>query len=281
MLKVRVLSAVVGLPLLVLGMLYLPSFAVSLFFMACVGISVFETNQMILPKLLSHFNSDSAKAIPPKFHLFLTLSIASFIFIYSTAAVEVGSGRGILVGGLLACVFVGTFTSSDTQISGAAILSSLLAITYGVLPWISIWDLYLMGENAMYLFYLLALVWAGDTGAYFGGRFLGKHKLAPIMSPKKTWEGAIAGLVSSLLAGLTCRFFYGPEMMSWEWCVVASLSCGIVGQMGDLVESNIKRFCGVKDSGGLIPGHGGLLDRADGLLFAGPTLWFILYSILN
>jgi len=153
------------------------------------------------------------------------------------------------------------------------------------LPWVAIWDLYQMGEQRQYLFLLLAIIWSGDTGAYFGGRFFGKHKLSPIRSPKKTWEGAVAGILSSITAALIFQFAYtaaGHQMFpGWAWAVVAAVVCGILGQMGDLVESTIKRFCCVKDSGGLLPGHGGILDRADGLLFAGPALWFILFSILN
>jgi phosphatidate cytidylyltransferase len=125
---------------------------------------------------------------------------------------------------------------------------------------------------------VLAVVWFGDTGGYFGGRFFGKHKLAPQKSPKKTWEGAIAGLAASMTAALIFHFcLYQGLTGGFTTALACGFFGGISGQMGDLVESVIKRFTGVKDSGALLPGHGGLLDRIDGVLFAAPVIWFILY----
>jgi phosphatidate cytidylyltransferase len=114
----------------------------------------------------------------------------------------------------------------------------------------------------------LALAWASDTGAYFAGRFLGKHKLYEAVSPKKTVEGALGGLAASLLSGVVAHFWFLPSLPLPD-AVVLSLVAGALGQAGDLGESLLKRSFHVKDSGGIVPGHGGILDRVDALLITG------------
>ena len=126
-------------------------------------------------------------------------------------------------------------------------------------------------DGAYWVILLLSVVWMGDTGAYFAGRAFGKHKLHPKVSPKKTWEGALGGLVASLGAGALAAGWYLPAF-PWLGLVVAVLPAAILGQAGDLCESVLKRTCGVKDSGRILPGHGGILDRVDALVFAAPIL---------
>jgi phosphatidate cytidylyltransferase len=111
----------------------------------------------------------------------------------------------------------------------------------------------------------LSLSWASDTGAYFAGRFLGKHKLYEAVSPKKTVEGALGGLAASLLSALIAHAWFLPELPLGQGLALALIAGGL-GQAGDLGESLLKRSFGVKDSGGIIPGHGGILDRIDALL---------------
>jgi phosphatidate cytidylyltransferase len=134
------------------------------------------------------------------------------------------------------------------------------------------------------LLFLLVVVWAGDIVALYVGKSLGKRKLAPHLSPNKTWEGSIGSMAGSLLGGaaivltlnqlnarsLTDLSFADPL---WQWLVIAAL-LNVAAQVGDLVESAIKRSAGVKDSGKLLPGHGGMLDRIDALLLATPVLWY-------
>jgi phosphatidate cytidylyltransferase len=117
-------------------------------------------------------------------------------------------------------------------------------------------------------FVLLALMlsWLSDTGAYFAGRFLGKHKLYEAVSPKKTVEGALGGLGGAVAGAMLAHFFYLKSLPILDALCLA-LVAGAVGQAGDLGESLLKRSFGVKDSGGIVPGHGGLLDRVDALLF--------------
>jgi phosphatidate cytidylyltransferase len=133
--------------------------------------------------------------------------------------------------------------------------------------------------------FLLCAVWAGDIVALYVGRALGRHKLAPRLSPNKTWEGAIGSVAGSLLVtggllGLahvfsaqwdSARLSYPEDI--WYWLSLAVL-VNVAAQIGDLAESALKRSAGVKDSGTLLPGHGGVLDRIDALLFAAPVLWY-------
>lgn len=127
-----------------------------------------------------------------------------------------------------------------------------------------------------WMLYVCASVWIGDTAAYFTGKAIGRHKLHPRVSPNKTWEGAIGGLAGSALGG-----FVLVQVLDLPIATVPALIYSVVGgaiaQMGDLAESLIKRSCGVKDSGTLLPGHGGLLDRIDALIVALPFFALVLY----
>jgi phosphatidate cytidylyltransferase len=120
---------------------------------------------------------------------------------------------------------------------------------------------------------LVSVTWLGETAAYLVGSTMGRHKLAPTVSPRKTVEGSIAQLVMSVLAALGARATFFPELRLAD-AVVVGLLLGVVGQAGDLLESAIKRSVGTKDTGQLIPGHGGMLDRADSLLINTPVLFY-------
>jgi len=141
-------------------------------------------------------------------------------------------------------------------------------------------------DGTALVIFLMVCVWAGDIAALYVGRRFGRHKLAPRLSPGKTWEGSAASIVGSILASflviyigdvLTSRgnlLLHTSEPM-WQSLLLAAL-LNIAAQLGDLLESAIKRGAGVKDSGTMLPGHGGMLDRIDALLLAAPILWFVL-----
>ena len=127
----------------------------------------------------------------------------------------------------------------------------------------------------LWILFLLAVIFLGDTGAFYFGRFFGKRKLYASVSPGKTWAGAFGGLLFSVLSGL----FFSQLFRLGEFPLKTGLLAGclgVCGQIGDLVESMIKRSAGVKDSGRILPGHGGMLDRVDALLFAIPVLYVYL-----
>ena len=128
----------------------------------------------------------------------------------------------------------------------------------------------LHGHGVHWLMYALLISWTGDTGAYFVGKAFGKHRMADRVSPKKSWEGAAASVVTSVvLAGAYLVYFTHVDIA--QAAVLTALG-NMAGQFGDLVESAMKRGAGVKDSGGLLPGHGGFLDRVDSALFVMPVI---------
>lgn len=134
-----------------------------------------------------------------------------------------------------------------------------------------------MGNEAAIILCIgvMASVWLNDACAYLVGSAFGKHKMVPAISPKKSWEGFVGGLAGSL--AVWCALLFFPQTgVTPLVAVVCGLVCGLVGVVGDLVESRIKRGAGVKDSGNLIPGHGGLLDRSDSMLFVAVAAYFIL-----
>ena len=126
-----------------------------------------------------------------------------------------------------------------------------------------------------WVFFVLALVMIGDSAAYFVGSAIGKAKLYPAISPNKTVEGALGGLGGSLLAAVMFSSLFLPAL-SYGPIILVALIVGVFSQVGDLFESMLKRSCGVKDSGTMIPGHGGMLDRLDSLLFAFPSAYYLI-----
>jgi len=133
--------------------------------------------------------------------------------------------------------------------------------------------LYLLPQGRYYILFVLLVIWPGDTAAYYVGSHWGKKRLAPQISPNKTVEGALANLAAGVLGGL---IGWGWFLRSWDLmsALITAILINILGQVGDLYESFIKRTVGVKDAGSLLPGHGGVLDRLDSLLFAGPAMYY-------
>lgn len=130
-------------------------------------------------------------------------------------------------------------------------------------------------DGAAWVYIVLTLTWFSDTGAYFAGRFLGPYwpkKLYEAVSPKKTVIGGVGGLAGSFGALALAKLWYLPEL-TWIDCALVAIPANVLGQLGDLCESMLKRSVGVKDSGNLLPGHGGLLDRVDALLFTAPYVY--------
>jgi phosphatidate cytidylyltransferase len=185
-------------------------------------------------------------------------------------------------------------TRADLSSAFPAALVSTLSFVYVALPLGFLVQLREQWSGAFLLLYLLLLVWAGDIFAYFVGRSLGRYPMSPRVSPRKTWEGALASLVASLAVGILLYnyalpissvllnahliekrdgYFALEKPPLWP-VLLLSAAINVAAQLGDLVESLIKRGAGVKDSGSILPGHGGMLDRIDALLFAAPVLWY-------
>ena len=165
------------------------------------------------------------------------------------------------------------------------------SFVYIAFPMASLVQMREQWEGSFFLLYLLLLVWAGDIFAYFVGKALGTHRMSPRVSPKKTWEGAVASVIASVAVGMLMAHYAEPisrgllharliEQRDGVFTeppmfpiVLLSIALNVAAQLGDLVESLIKRGAGAKDSGAILPGHGGMFDRIDALLFAAPVLW--------
>ena len=148
---------------------------------------------------------------------------------------------------------------------------------------ISIREFYIQPEEdylhgGYLIIFILASIWICDSAAYYIGMAFGKHKLFPRVSPKKSWEGAIAGFVFAVLAMAASKVIF-LDFLSWNSTIGIGIIIGILGQIGDLIESLFKRDSGVKDSSGLIPGHGGIFDRFDSLIYSAPWILILLNLI--
>ncbi len=196
----------------------------------------------------------------------------------------------------LVLLLLGLLLKDLRQALPAAAISYLgfvyIAVTLGEISLIGHWE-----DGRVLVFVFLVIVWSGDTFAYYVGRAFGRHKLAETISPKKTWEGAIASTVGAVIVAVLL-FHYIHQLGNvlvkldslpsqsvlyaeariypapWWLAALFGLCVNIAAQLGDLVESVLKRGAGVKDSGTLLPGHGGILDRIDAMLLAAPVLWF-------
>jgi len=137
------------------------------------------------------------------------------------------------------------------------------------------------GRNWVYL--AMLTTFANDTGAFFIGRAMGKHRLAPAISPTKTWEGAIGGLISAILGAIVIAMvlnLISPFAFKYWQIILLGFLVGVFAQLGDLVESLLKRNMGVKESGNLLPGHGGILDRFDSLIFVGAVVYYYVIWVV-
>lgn len=176
---------------------------------------------------------------------------------------------------LMVMIIIELFLKRPNPINNWAYL--LLGQLYVALPFsLLINVLFISGEwKPIWLLSIFIIIWVNDTFAYVTGTLLGKHRMFERISPKKSWEGFIGGALFALLAG--CIFaYFEPSLMFWQWLIISQIVV-IFGTLGDLIESLIKRTVNKKDSGHLIPGHGGLLDRFDSMLLAAPAVCLFLY----
>jgi phosphatidate cytidylyltransferase len=138
----------------------------------------------------------------------------------------------------------------------------------------------MLPHGVAWLFLIMVIVMCGDSAAYYVGSAFGKRKLYPQVSPKKSVEGSIGGILGSVIGAFIWKSIYFTELRVAD-CVATALLLGVMGQLGDLFESLIKRSCGVKDSGVIFPGHGGILDRVDSILFAAPAAFYYAYFLFR
>lgn len=169
----------------------------------------------------------------------------------------------------------GLLSKRELSESSLDLSHKVLGLAYLSLPLSFLTPLAEFEQGRFWLLFLLVVIWSNDTFAYFAGRKLGRHKLAPVISPKKTVEGAVAGVAGGAAVGLVFVHFTGMDSSPLN-TIAITVVVGIVAMAGDLAESLLKRGAGVKDSGTIIPGHGGVLDRIDSLIFPIPLLYYYL-----
>ncbi len=199
-------------------------------------------------------------------------------FSHARPAAIPGGIEGILVLFLLGLAISVTFTKLDVRRRLGALAVSAGGLLLVALPLSYLVRVAELPSGRSFLLLLLVLIWVGDTSAYFVGKALGRVPMAPVLSPKKTWEGAAANLLGSLIVG-----FVAARWLPLSATAVLGLAlvANVAGQAGDLLESAYKRSASVKDSGQLLPGHGGMLDRIDSLAVAGPVVWLYLWCFLS
>lgn len=262
----RVLTAAVGAPLAIVAAFRLPG---EWFFAVCALVVGWASLEFVALARVWAPRGAPLKAVPA---LALALAAAlSFSGIDATLPVGTLAAAALVLSvGLGSLVLLGRTPVEES-------LPALGALAFGV-PYFALplAGLYRLQQLDPWLVVLLAaIVWLGDSAAFYAGSAWGRRRLAPVVSPKKTWTGATAGLVVGL--GATAAWSAALLGRLEPIVLAAGLATAVAAQLGDLVESMIKRGAGVKDSGNVLPGHGGMLDRADALLFAAPVLWAMLW----
>ena len=286
----RIATAVILIPLVLLLVLKAPLYTLALVAGAIALLAIAE-----FLKLVTHYG---VQPLGQATYVFVALFFV-FVIVASTNRTPLVETTAILYGLALAAalapfVFLTVAMGRADLSSGyPAAAASTFAFAYIAIPMALLVAIRQQSAGAIWTIYLLLAVWAGDIFAYFVGKSLGRHRMSPRISPNKTWEGAVASILASVIVG-TLWFQHAPGISAdllrlglierrdgmfglqqpqlWP-IILLSAAVNIAAQLGDLVESLIKRGAGVKDSGTILPGHGGMLDRIDAMLFAVPVVW--------
>jgi len=287
----RILTAVVLIPIVLLLVLRAPVAVVALVTALVALLAVQELLKISEAYKVRPFQWPTYIFVG-LFFLFLAVNLGHDTPLLSTS---VFAGTAAFVATIATFIFlVIGMRRADLSTGFPAAMTSAFAFAYIALPLGCLVQIREQASGAFLLLYLLLLVWAGDIFAYFVGRSLGRHLMSPRISPKKTWEGAAASMIASVGVGMllynyalpisTALFnahliekkdgLFALEKAPLWPIILLSAVLNIAAQLGDLVESLIKRGANIKDSGTILPGHGGMLDRVDALLFAAPVLWY-------
>ncbi len=259
----RLATAAVALPLLVLALFFGPPHLMTAVIGLAVAAGLWEMLALLRARGLRPFGLAGA--------IVLASTFVGVLFPASSLAAVWPIGLVLLLLAMLArrAEFGETVPSAAATLLGASylgVLGGMLAALRTLPP---------VSEGPWRLTLLFATMMMADTFAYFVGHAIGRHKLAPRISPGKTIEGGLGALVGGVLTALVVRAL-GLGSLPWMHAVGLGLGITVLGTLGDLIESLLKRWAGIKDSGALFPGHGGMLDRLDSLLFSAPVLYYYL-----
>ena len=286
----RIATAVVLIPIVLLLVLRAPVFLVALVTGAVALVTVHEFLKLTEAYGVQPLRKPTYGFVA-LFFLLLVINVGQEKPLLATDFFGIAAAFAAAIATFLFLTIAMRRESLATGYTAAA--ASAFGFAYIALPLAMLVQLRQQWAGAFLILYLLLVVWAGDIFAYFVGRSVGRHLMAPRISPKKTWEGAAASMIASLVIGGGIFYYSAPVSTALlKWGLIArrdgmfglerpallpllalTAVLNIAAQLGDLVESLIKRGAGVKDSGAILPGHGGMLDRIDALLFAAPVLW--------
>jgi len=271
MLKQRILTAFILIPLVVAGILYLPKIAIAIIFAVVILQGAWEWSA--LSEVKNNF-----------IRLLYVLLIGSALYYFwqgtGDRLLMRASGYFSIIWWLIAFLWI-LFPRLLNQQSLIGSIIKLFAGAFVLVPvWYALVSIHSVSTSGpVWLLYAMALVWVADSGAYFAGKSFGKHKLAPHVSPGKTWEGVLGALLLVICYALIAPYWLPISDEMVLWIVITSAVLVPLSIVGDLFESLMKRHSGIKDSGNLLPGHGGILDRIDGLTPAIPV--FMLVSLIT
>jgi phosphatidate cytidylyltransferase len=257
----RILSALVLIPIALALVIYAPP----AFFLLAIGI-------LGTACLYEYFRIIRAMGLPPQ----TWYGYAAFWILLISLRFSSIPESAVLSALILAGFLVALWSKGSMREGMLGLMGTLTGVCYlGFCLYPAIPIRFDFEAGLQWILILLAVIWAGDTGALAAGKTLGRTPFAPVISPKKTYEGAIGGLLSGVLAAAVLQHFLFKDLPFFH-VILLSVVLGVFGQLGDLAESMLKRAAGTKDSSQLIPGHGGVLDRIDSLLFALPVLYLYL-----
>jgi len=257
----RLYTAAALIPAVYVIIAHLPPWALTLLLITVGSIALVEFYQICLQP---RFNRPVVGA-----------GLAAFAMVVAHAHLGLALAYLLATSVLVVSIAV-SITSGRNDHRGENILN-ILIVLFGVLyvgfPLGTVVSTRPLPAGEFLVLFLAVVTWASDAGAYYAGTLWGKHPLLPSVSPKKTVEGVLGGMISAISAALLAQWWFVPQFSSADALILGILLTG-TGLLGDLFESMIKRRMGVKDSGGILPGHGGMLDRLDSLLFTAPTFYY-------
>lgn len=254
----RLYTAAVLIPAVYIIIVHLAPWALTLLLIAVGSIALLELYRLSFQSRLNH----------------VLVGVGSALFVLTIARSHLSLPLPeLLLGGALALVLAAMAVGISSAYRWKDPLLALFGILYVGLPLSTVVSARSLPSGAFLVLFLAVVTWASDSGAYYAGTLWGKHPLMPSISPKKTYEGLLGGLIGAIAAALLAQMWFASEL-SWTDAVALGILLTLTGLVGDLFESAIKRRAGVKDSGGILPGHGGMLDRIDSLLFTAPTFYY-------
>lgn len=254
----RLYTAAALIPAVYVIIAYLAPWALTLLLIAVGSIALVEFYQICFQ---SRFN-----------RLAVGVGLAAFVLVVAHNHLSLALAHLVVASVLVVSIAV-SISAGRTNQRWKDVLITLSGVLYIGVPLSTVVSTRSLPAGEFLVLFLAVVTWASDTGAYYAGTLLGTHPLLPSVSPKKTIEGVLGGLALAVGAALLAQWWFASRLSPSD-AVILGILLTVTGLLGDLFESVIKRWTGVKDSGGILPGHGGMLDRLDSLLFTAPTFYY-------